>query len=62
MARLHRFFCKNWKMVMYGKGTLNTITVIVPDNFEGPCSESLICICFKTEVLLIVEVPQVGRV
>jgi hypothetical protein len=39
------------KMVNIWEGTLNTIIVILPNNFECPCSESLICRCFELEVL-----------
>jgi len=34
MAWLHEFFFEKWQI--YGEGTLNTITVILPNNFELP--------------------------
>ncbi|KEH33509.1 hypothetical protein MTR_3g040830 [Medicago truncatula] len=39
-------------MVNVWDGTLKTITAILPNNFECPCSESLICRCFKSKVVM----------
>jgi hypothetical protein len=58
MAWLHGSL-KNLENGKYnGKGTLNTITIILPDNFECPSSESLICKCFESEVLLTTGCPK----
>jgi hypothetical protein len=58
MAWLHRSLKKLENGKYNGEGTLNTITVILPDNFECPCSESLIYRCFESEFVLTAGCPK----
>ena len=48
MAWLHRSLKFFWKLVNIGEGTLNTITVILPNNFELPFFR-----CFDLQMLRI---------
>ena len=41
-----------------GKGTLNTITAMLSNNFEFHCSESLTCRCFISGVLWQLRCPR----